>query len=206
MIFSLRDVTVTFDGKSIFSPVSFDLKQGEKIAISGPSGKGKSSLFNVLLGFEHRYEGEVLFDGKPLSPTVIQEIRKKVGWLPQEINALPVQTVREFIYNPFEYQANKSKRPTIDQVEYWFEALNLKTEIIDHTIGSVSGGEKQRIGILTVLLLQRPVLFLDEPVAALDIKMKNKVVDLLLGNDQLAILSTSHDVVWNEHCNKIITL
>ena len=101
MIFSLRDVTVTFDGKSIFSPVSFDLKQGEKIAISGPSGKGKSSLFNVLLGFEHRYEGEVLFDGKPLSPTVIQEIRKKVGWLPQEINALPVQTVREFIYNPF---------------------------------------------------------------------------------------------------------
>ena len=84
--------------------------------------------------------------------------------------------------------------------------MNLKTEIIDHTIGSVSGGEKQRIGILTVLLLQRPVLFLDEPVAALDIKMKNKVVDLLLGNDQLAILSTSHDVVWNEHCNKIITL
>jgi putative ABC transport system ATP-binding protein len=206
MIFSLRDVTVAFDGKSLFSPVSFDLKEGDKIAVSGPSGKGKSSLFNVLLGFERRYQGEVSFDGKPLLPAVVLEIRRAVGWLPQEINVLSTQTVREFIYMPFEYQVNKPKRPTLDRIEYWFDELNLKPDILDHPIGSVSGGEKQRIGILTVMLLQRPVLFLDEPVAALDAKMKKKVVDLLLGNTDITILSTSHDAVWNEHCNKIITL
>ena len=103
-----------------------------------------------------------------------------------------MQTVREFIYAPFEYQVNKSIRPTADRIEYWFDALNLKTGILDHPISTVSGGEKQRIGILTVLLMQRPVLFLDEPVAALDAKTKKKVVDLLLGQGQQTILSTSH--------------
>lgn len=206
MLFTLRNVAVAYDNKPIFSPVSFELNTGEKIAISGPSGKGKSSLFNVLLGFEHRYQGEVLLEGKPLSPVVIQDVRKQVAWLPQEINVLPTQTVREFIYNPFEYQVNKHKRPTTNQIESRFEELDLKTEILDHTIGSISGGEKQRIGILTVLLLQRSILFLDEPVSALDARMKKKVVDLLLGNKQLTVLSTSHDAVWNDHCNKIVTL
>jgi ABC-type Mn/Zn transport systems, ATPase component len=206
MLFSLHNVAVVYDNKPIFSPVSFELNTGEKIAISGPSGKGKSSLFNVLLGFEHRYEGEVFFDGKLLSPAVIQDVRKQVAWLPQEINVLPTQTVREFIYTPFEYQVNKHKRPTTHQLESRFEELDLKTEILDHAIGSVSGGEKQRIGILTVLFLQRSILFLDEPVAALDARMKKKVVDLLLGDNQLTILSTSHDAVWNDNCDKIVTL
>jgi ABC-type multidrug transport system ATPase subunit len=206
MLFILHNVAVAYDNKPIFSPVSFELNTGEKIAISGPSGKGKSSLFNVLLGFEHRYQGEVLFEGKPLSPVIMQEIRKQVAWLPQEINVLPTQTVREFIYTPFEYQVNKHKRPTTNQIESRFAELDLKTEILDHTIGSISGGEKQRIGILTVLLLQRSILFLDEPVAALDAGMKQKVVDLLLGNKQLTVLSTSHDAVWNDNCDKIVTL
>jgi ABC-type multidrug transport system ATPase subunit len=206
MLFTLRNVAVAYDNKPIFFPVSFELNTGEKIAISGPSGKGKSSLFNVLLGFEHRYQGEVLFEGKPLSPAIMQEIRKQVAWLPQEINVLPTQTVREFIYTPFEYQVNKHKKPTVNQIESLFEELDLKAEILDHTIGSVSGGEKQRIGILTVLLLQRPILFLDEPVAALDARMKKKVVDLLLGDNQLTVLSTSHDAVWNDNCDKIVTL
>jgi ABC-type multidrug transport system ATPase subunit len=206
MLFTLRNVAVAYDNKPIFSPVSFELNTGEKIAISGPSGKGKSSLFNVLLGFEHRYQGEVFFEGSPLSPVIMQEIRKQVAWLPQEINVLPIQTVREFIYTPFEYQVNKHKKPTVNQIESLFEELDLKAEILDHTIGSVSGGEKQRIGILTVLLLQRPILFLDEPVAALDARMKKKVVDLLLGDNQLTVLSTSHDAVWNDNCDKIVTL
>lgn len=206
MLFSLRNVAVAFDNKPIFSPVSFGLNTGEKIAISGPSGKGKSSLFNVLLGFEHRYQGEVFFEGRPLSPVIMQEIRRQVAWLPQEINVLPTQSVREFIYTPFEYQVNKHKRPTVDQIESLLEELDMKAEILDHTIGSISGGEKQRIGILTVLLLQRSILFLDEPIAALDAGMKQKVVDLLLGNKQLTVLSTSHDAVWNDHCDKIITL
>jgi len=206
MVFSLRDVTVTFDGEPIFSPLSFDLNKGEKIAISGPSGKGKSSLFNVLLGFECRYGGTVLFGEKPLSPAVVSEIRKNVSWLPQEISVLPMQTVREFIYAPFEYEVNKPNRPAADRIDYWFDTLNLKTGILNHPISTVSGGEKQRIGLLTVLLLQRPVLFLDEPIAALDAKMKKKVIDLLLDKGQQTILSTSHDAVWNEHCDKIITL
>jgi putative ABC transport system ATP-binding protein len=206
MIFSLRDVTVTFDGEPVFSPVSFDLNEGDKIAISGPSGKGKSSLFNVLLGFECRYRGEVLFENRVLSPAVVSEIRKSVGWLPQEISTLPMQTVRGFIYAPFEYQVNKAIRPAIDKIEYWFDALNLKPGILDHPISTVSGGEKQRIGLLTVLLMRRPVLFLDEPVAALDAKTKKRVVDLLLDQGEQTILSTSHDAVWSEHCDKIITL
>jgi ABC-type multidrug transport system ATPase subunit len=206
MVFSLRDVTVTFDGEPIFSPLSFDLLAGEKVAISGPSGRGKSSLFNVLLGFEGRYKGAVLFGEKPLSPAIVSEIRKNVGWLPQEISTLPMQTIRDFIYAPFEYEVNKPNRPAADQIEYWFDTLHLKTGLLDHPISTVSGGEKQRIGLLTVLLMQRPVLFLDEPVAALDAKMKKKVVDLLLDQGQPTILSTSHDAVWNEHCDKIITL
>jgi len=206
MVFSLRDVSVVFNNKPIFAPLSFDLSKGEKVVISGASGKGKSSLFYALLGFEQRTQGEILFEGKPLTPSTTQYLRTQVGWLPQELNFLPTLTVHEFIDAPFNYQVNKSKRPTSGEVEQWFDALNLKPEVLNQTFSSISGGEKQRVGLITVLLLKRPVLLLDEPVAALDADAKQKVIDLFLGDKQLTILSSSHDPIWNEQCDKMIVL
>jgi len=206
MIFSLHNVSVVFNEQPIFASLSFEVSRGEKVAISGISGKGKSSIFNVLLGFEQRFTGEILFEGKPLTPTTIHRLRTQVGWLPQELNFLSTLTVKEFLYAPFEYQANKANRPHSEVIEQWFDAIDLKPDILNHPLSAISGGEKQRVGLITVLLLKRSILLLDEPVSALDAATKQKVIDLLLSDSQLTILSSSHDAAWNNRCDKIITL
>jgi putative ABC transport system ATP-binding protein len=206
MIFSLHNVGVVFNEQLLFAPLSFEVSKGEKVAISGNSGKGKSTLFNLLLGFEQRFTGEILYEDKPLTPTVIQQFRMQVGWLPQELSFLSTLTVREFIFAPFEYHVNKANRPTVEEIEQWFDAFDLKTDLLNHSLNAISGGEKQRLGLITVLLLKRSILLLDEPVSALDVTTKQKVIERLFSDKNLTILSSSHDAIWNERCDKIITL
>lgn len=201
LILSIENLSKKFGEKVITNNLSFKVNKGEKIALKGLSGQGKSTILNIILGFENKDSGSIFFENKELNPENIQSIRKNIAWLPQSLNI--DTTVEELINNIKEYKSNQLEFDKMDEMLTFF---NLDKEILKQSFQRLSGGEKQRIGIIISLLLNRKLIILDEPVSAMDANIKAKTIDFLFNNSDLTILSTSHDEDWLARCHKIIEI
>ena len=134
----------------------------------------------------------------------INFFRQNIAWLPQSFDTN--LKVEEFLQLPFTYKANKHLRYSKDDVFKLFSEFELDNTIYKKPINIISGGEKQRIGLISVLLLKRKFLLLDEAVASLDNHLKDKVIFHVFNNKDLTILSNSHDDKWINECTKVIEL
>lgn len=206
-IVTFREVTFTYNGepKPIIEQCSFRAVVGDRVALQGESGTGKTTLFRLLLGFVIPDEGEILFHGRALNNAAIQQIRKETAWLPQDLN-LGSGKVQELVRFPFGFEANQSVSPDDDKIAQTFDLLGLDFSLLQNDFSDLSTGQRQRVGVAICHLLDKPLLLLDEPTSALDSASKQKVADLLLSNPDRTIISTSHDPWWLEHCEKVITL
>jgi len=199
-----RNIYFTYGDEVIFNDFSFDLKKGEKLVLKGESGSGKSTLFRLILGFEQPDRGSFIFNNSELTSKNIHAFRKKTSWLPQDLN-VGTGSVKEVILYPFQLKANSTKQPTVDEISRKLIDLGLETDILEKTFSDLSTGQRQRIGILICLLLDKELLLLDEPTSALDKKSKEKLVDLLLKTER-TVLSTSHDPFWVKRCDRVIEM
>jgi ABC-type bacteriocin/lantibiotic exporter with double-glycine peptidase domain len=188
----------------IIQDFSLEAKEGDRIAIKGASGSGKTTLFRLLLGFETPDNGTILFNGKPLNPKQLKELRKNTSWLPQDLD-LGADKLKEVFYYPFSFKINTSKRPKEEAILSTFDALGLNKNIWEGNFKDLSTGQRQRVGVALCHLLGKAVLLLDEPTSALDETSKEKVGKLLF-DDKRIIISTSHDPWWLERCSQIIEL
>ncbi len=179
-----------------------DIEEGDKVAIKGDSGSGKSTLLNVILGLVLPENGKLLFKDNIVTHSNIKDLRNSVSWLPQNVN-IADEDVIEFIMLPFTYKLNRSIKPTIEQVTKLFKKFGLKEDISTRKMSEASIGEKQRLLMIRGLLLNRPILALDEPTASLDSTSKKAVIDSLFNDPGLTIISASHDNDWLDKCNKI---
>lgn len=204
---TFREVTFTYNGepKPIIEQCSFSAVVGDRVALQGESGTGKTTLFRLLLGFVIPDEGEILFHGRALDDAAIQQIRKETAWLPQDLN-LGSGKVQELVRFPFEFEANRSVSPDEDKIARTFDLLGLDFSLLQNDFSDLSTGQRQRVGVAICHLLDKPLLLLDEPTSALDSTSKQKVADLLLSNPDRTIISTSHDPWWLERCKKVVTL
>ena len=196
---------IKFKNKVITQDISFTIKRGEIAVITGDSGKGKTSLLNAFLGFYPLSEGFIQYNDVKLSQETILSIRKKLAWLPQSFD-LGRSLTKEIIYDIFEFHDNKRLLPQIDEIKKQLNLLNLPESVLKMPFNKLSGGEKQRIGLLVCLLLKRDYLFLDEPSSALDKKSKLSVFRALKRLKETVILTTSHDKDWIKLCSKRIKL
>lgn len=206
-IISFENVTFTYrkEDDTLIRSCSFELRKGEKLAVKGESGTGKTTLFRLIHGFERPESGTIRYKGEELTITVTKRLRKESAWLPQDLN-LGKGPLREVLSYPFEFSANNSAVPQSGDFESTFEKLGLEKNLLEKDFADLSTGQRQRAGIALCYLLDRPLMLLDEPTSALDKASKQKVVDLLFENPELTILSTSHDPYWIERCNKIVEL
>lgn len=205
MIVSAEHLSVAFDGRQLFSDLTFDIAKGEKMVFSGESGSGKTTLLNILTGIEQHYHGEVrIFGQKPVREN-IHHIRSQIAWLPQEVPAHP-GTTEEMLFMPFQFKQNKHLRPDIEKVNALLFRLGLSPAILSKQVKSISGGEKQRIALALCLLLERPLLLLDEPTSALDETSIKKVTSLLFEKKGMTVVSTSHNITWINTCDQQIAL
>ena len=205
MVIQVKNIKVAYGSQVVIENLSFEVEQGQKVAITGESGKGKSTVLNVLAGFTPFQSGEVLLFDKSLDETNIGFIRQQLAWLPQE-TALHFDSVQEMIDAPFEFAANEANKPTQTQIEEVFENLSLPLELLQKTPTTISGGQRQRILLASSLLLKKPLLITDEPTSALDEVNRQRITDFVLSHKELTVIAATHDKYWMEKSDKIIAL
>ena len=191
MKISVNNLSIKYDGHSLFEDVSFQVQSGQRFCIDGPSGCGKSSLLRAMLGFVRPQQGTININGQPVNDKTVWQLRHKIAYVTQEPD-LGQQVVLERIRRPFDYKANAHLSWNETAVGEWFDRFKLPGKLLTKQTTDLSGGEKQRVAIIIALLLDRPILLLDEPASALD-KQSKHILRKVLSEAQKTIVFISHD-------------
>lgn len=193
-----KNIHLSFENKNIFKDFSLKINAGEKILIHGKSGIGKSSLFNMLLGFIQPQQGEILFNDIPVCNQSIWDLRKQTAYIDQENNYIG-EKVSDWFDFILKLKANRKVNFDIETIKEKFSFFDLDFKIYNAFLNDISGGEKQRISIIISLLLSRKVYLLDEITSSLDNALKHKTANYFLENPDYTVITVSHDPVWKEH-------
>ena len=152
--------------------VSLRIRQGEFLSVMGPSGSGKSTLLHLLSALDQPTSGCVRYDGADLGQLDDRALsalrRRRVGFIFQQFNLLPVLTARENILLPLLLDR---RRPDSNRLEELAGPLGI-ADRLEHLPHELSGGQQQRVAIARALVAHPQVLLLDEPLGALDLKLR----------------------------------
>lgn len=203
----LDHVSLSFKDQHILKDFTEHIHPQELVGISGKSGCGKSSLLRAMLGFVPLSEGSIRIDGLTLEPSTIAEIRKKIAYLPQDLN-FPMESVRDMVRLPFELHANRQLRFSEEELFDLWARLNLNRKLYDRKVHKISGGQRQRILLSVMAMLHKPLCLIDEPSSALDSDSSEKVLELLhrLREDGSTLVVVSHDQNFLAQCDRTIIL
>jgi len=193
----LKNVSKRYQQKDIIHSLSLQVKAGEKIALTGESGVGKTTLFNLLLGFEQASEGSVLINGELASQ---QNTQKNIAWAGQQSNVFyaSIKDNISLLDNSLsEYQINTvaDLAGVTDYSQYLEKGLDT---LVGEKGYGLSGGQVQRIVLARTFIKNLPIVLLDEPTAHLDKITKTRlldVIDLLFKDITLIIASHDPDVI-----------
>lgn len=187
------DVYFTYpDGKEALRGVSFRLSHGEHVALAGANGAGKSTLLLHTNGLLLPSQGRVDVGGVVLSPKSEDIVRQRVGFVFQDAdNQLFMPTVEEDVaFGPLLMGLSSDQvAQRIDEALRAVSAEHLKRR----EPSTLSGGEKRRVAIATVLSMMPSILVLDEPTAGLDPRSRRQLIDLLRGFQHTLLIAT-HDM------------
>ena len=185
VIIDLRNISVSFDGETILDKLNLYIRNGEFITFLGPSGCGKTTTLRVIAGFLTPDEGDVVFDGKIING--VPAHKRQVNTIFQRYALFPHLNVAENI--AFGLKQKKMKKAQIDEkVAEMLALVNLKG-FEKRNVNLLSGGQQQRVAIARALAVDPKVLLLDEPLAALDLKLR-KDMQVELKNIQQRLGST----------------
>lgn len=188
---NFKNISIKFNDKIILNNFNLIVNAGEKILISGVSGKGKTTLLKLLLGFSTPNSGSILVDNLELNEQTINIIRNKIGYMPQSTPFLNVK-VEKLIHTIFNYKENLKTKLDMSILIQTLKEFNLDSNILSKNINQLSGGEKQRLAFVIIILLDRKIWILDEITSSLDQDMKEKVINYILNTNKTVIL-VSHD-------------
>lgn len=192
IIIDLKNISVSFDNQTILNNISLSIHDGEFVTLLGPSGCGKTTTLRVIAGFLQQDSGDVIFEGKNING--VPPYKRQVNTIFQRYALFPHLNVYENI--AFGLRLKKMKEKEIQaKVSEMLTLVNLKgfgTRKID----SLSGGQQQRVAIARALAVNPRVVLLDEPLGALDLKLrKDMQVELKNIQQKLGItfIYVTHD-------------
>jgi putative ABC transport system ATP-binding protein len=191
---TLKNITISRSGQILIENASLHVNCGEKIAICGKSGCGKSSLLAAIAGCFPLESGTITVNGCELTCKNISQIRSSIAFIGQE-PVTGADTVRAALLLPFTFKVNRRHLPDESAIISKLEQLHLKPEILDKACSTISGGEKQRIAIARALLMNKQIFLADEVTSALDPASREAVLENFSAPD-LTVISISHDKEW----------
>lgn len=191
-LIDLESISKDFDGTTVLNNMNLYIRKKEFVTLLGPSGCGKTTTLRIIGGFEHPTTGRVLFEGKDI--TYMPPYKRKVNTIFQKYALFPHLNVQDNI--AFGLKIAKVDRNDIRRrVEAMLDLVNLKG-FGKRSVDSLSGGQQQRVAIARALVNEPEVLLLDEPLGALDLKLR-KEMQLELKNMQqrlgITFLYVTHD-------------
>lgn len=167
-IIEIKNISKSFGDKCILKDVSISVKKGEFLTLLGPSGCGKTTLLRILAGFGSADSGEILINGKDI--TNVPPHERPVNTVFQRYALFPHLDVYENI--AFGLKLQKVPTDEIDRRVRKVLKMVSMTDYEDRDVDSLSGGQQQRVAIARAIVNQPQVLLLDEPLSALDLKMR----------------------------------
>jgi zinc/manganese transport system ATP-binding protein len=194
-ILTVDHVSVSLAGREVLRDVSFAIEPGEFTGLIGSNGAGKTTLFRVILGLQAAH-GSVLVGGAPRSRR-----NPLIGYVPQKFQLdpdVPLRT-RDLValgLDAHRYGIATPSRARRTRVDEMLEAVDAR-DFADARVGTLSGGEQQRVLIAHALIASPKLLLLDEPLANLDLRSGHEVVALLAritAEQRIAVLISAHEM------------
>ncbi|PAP75828.1 ABC transporter ATP-binding protein [Rubrivirga marina] len=178
----------------VWRGLNLDVAPGDRLAVRGPSGAGKTVLLRALAGLDALDEGELLSEGGPVRS--LPRHRAEVAYAAQR-PALFDGTVEDNLRAPFALAVRDGQRYDAERARALLARLGRPADLLGQSVDGLSGGEAQTVGLMRALLTDPTVLLLDEPTAGLDPERAEAVeaviADALRANARRAAVWTSHD-------------
>jgi cobalamin transport system ATP-binding protein len=197
-VIELRGVTVELGGRPVVDRVDALVEQGEWLALIGPNGAGKTTFLRAVARLVP-FAGEILLAGRPALELSRSELGRLVAVVPQEPSTPPWMTVAEYVLlgrTPHLGPLAKEGARDRDAAARALARLDL-LPFVERRLGTLSGGEKQRVVVARALAQEASIVLLDEPTAALDIGHQQQALDLLdvlRQESGLTLVAAMHDL------------
>ena len=191
-LIELIDISKSFDGELVLDEFNLKIKENEFITLLGPSGCGKTTTLRILGGFETPDTGRVMFQGQDI--TNLEPNKRQINTVFQKYALFPHMSIAENIAFGLKI-SKKSKDYINDKIKYALKLVNL-SGYENRSVDSLSGGQQQRIAIARAIVNEPRVLLLDEPLGALDLKLRQEMqYELIRLKNELGItfLYVTHD-------------
>lgn len=202
---ALETISFETDSQIILDSISFKVRKGERITITGPSGGGKSTLLKIMASIVNSTGGRVLFNDEDIQQIDPLSYRQKVAYFFQNATLFD-QTVRDNVAFPSQIRDEAFNEEKCIRM---LERVKLNKSYLDKPIKDLSGGEKQRIALVRNLLYQPEVLLLDEVTSSLDAENKDiiyNMLDELNEQKNITILSVTHDDHEIGKADRVLTI
>lgn len=206
-----KTVSTSNGSLTILSSISFAIKPGETLAITGASGSGKSTLLSIMAGLDLPTTGSVSLCGSLLND-MDEDGRAEVrgqnsSFVFQSFQLLPSLTALENTLLPLEV-LGKGGPQAENEARAWLEKVGLGARM-DHYPRQLSGGEQQRVAIARAFINQPKILFADEPTGNLDSNTGKQIIELLFdlnGQQNTTLILVTHDPALAERCQRRLEL
>ena len=196
VLLQTRRLGFAVQGRTLWHDLDLVLRAGERLAVSGESGSGKTLLLRTLAGLEPVQSGELIFHDRPLSAWSMPAYRARVVYMAQR-PALPEGQVEAALRVPFQFRVRRQQRFPADRARELLAMLGRDESFLQQRTERLSGGEAQLVALLRALLVAPDVLLLDEPTASLDARavaaVEGLVANWMQEQPQRACVWTSHD-------------
>jgi ATP-binding cassette, subfamily B, bacterial PglK len=196
----------------ILNQLSFTIQKNTSVAVIGPTGSGKSTLVDLLLGLHQPTTGRILIDGKPLTPELIPSWQAAIGYVPQDIFLIDDRIACNVAFGvpekEIDMQRLRQSCSTAQILDFIEKELpnGFETSVGERGV-RLSGGQRQRIGLARALYHRPSLLILDEATSALDLETEAKFLESLRAlSGELTIVMVAHRLSAVADCKKMLDL